>query len=192
MKRTILSLMLVLALAATLPAGASTFVAMDHGELVAASDAVVVGQVTDVRSFWNEDATAIVTEASLVVTETLAGQAPGVVVVRTFGGQVGAVRIEAHGFPTFQKGQRLALFLEGAGDVARVVGYQQGQYRVITRKSDGVEVAVPAVDQGAHLVHLDGRVAPAPRALTLDALRSSVSQADRPAADLRDSADLDE
>lgn len=189
MKRAVLSLMLVFALAAATPALASTFVAMDHTQLVDASDAVVVGQVTDVRSFWNDEATAIVTEASVVVTENLAGQAPGVVVVRTFGGQVGAVRIEAHGFPTFEKGQKLVLFLEDSNTVARVVGYQQGQYRVVTRKSDGVEVAIPALDGGAHLVHLDGTVAPKPRAVTLDALRTTVREAATPDA-LNDIVDL--
>jgi hypothetical protein len=174
MKRAVLFATLVALVATALPAAASTFLAMDQRAMVRASDAVVMGEVTEVRSFWNDEATAIVTEAFVKVNETFAGNAPGVVVVRTFGGQVGAVYIEAHGFPTFHKGQNLVLFLEGAGDVARVVGYQQGQYRVVTRKSDGARVAVPTVDSGAALIHADGRPAGKPRAVELDTLRSQV------------------
>ena len=174
MKRAVLFATLVALVAAALPAAASTFLAMDQRALVRASDAVVRGQVTDVRSFWNEEATAIITEASVKVDETFAGTAPGVVVVRTFGGQVGPVYIEAHGFPTFRKGQHLVLYLAGAGDVAEVVGYQQGQYRIVTRKSDGAKVAVPTVDSGASLIHADGRAAARPRAVALDTLRAEV------------------
>lgn len=182
MKKLILSLALAALVVAALPATASTFVAMDRAEMARTSDAVVVGEVTAVHSSWNEDATAIITEAFVKVDETIAGQAPGVVIVRTFGGQVGAVMIEAHGFPKFAEGQRVVLFLEGADNVARVVGYQQGQYRVIRRHSDGVEVAVPTVDHGANLLHRDGTPAAAPRALTMNALRDEVRDV---AADIR-------
>ena len=176
MKKLILSLALAALVVAALPATASTFVAMDRAEMARTSDAVVVGEVTAVHSSWNEDATAIITEAFVKVDETIAGQAPGVVIVRTFGGQVGAVMIEAHGFPTFDEGERVVLFLEGAEGVARVVGYQQGQYRII-RRSDNVEVAMPTVDHGASLLHRDGSPAAAPMAVTLDALRSEVRNA---------------
>ena len=182
MKKAILVLALAALLASALPAAASTFLAVDRPDLVRQSDAVVVGEVTSVHSSWNAEATAIVTEAFVKVDETLAGDAPGVVVVRTFGGQVGAVMIEAHGFPKFAEGQRVVLFLEGADNVARVVGYQQGQYRVIRRHSDGVEVAVPTVDHGANLLHRDGTPAAAPRALTMNALRDEVRDV---AADIR-------
>ena len=176
MKKAILVLALAALLASALPAAASTFLAVDRPDLVRQSDAVVVGEVTSVHSSWNAEATAIVTEAFVKVDETLAGDAPGVVVVRTFGGQVGAVMIEAHGFPTFDEGERVVLFLEGAEGVARVVGYQQGQYRII-RRSDNVEVAMPTVDHGASLLHRDGSPAAAPMAVTLDALRSEVRNA---------------
>jgi hypothetical protein len=177
MKRILgVGLVALLAVAA-LPVGASTFLAMDQEDLVKASDAVVVGQVVDVRSFWNEEATAIVTEAHVVVDNVVVGDAPGVVVVRTFGGQVGSIRIEAHGFPTFELGQRALLFLENDGEVARVTGYQQGQYRIVTRKSDGVDVAVPALEGGAVLATLDGRSVAPPRAQALDDLVRGIEAA---------------
>jgi len=176
MKKLILSLALAALVVAALPATASTFLAMDRAEMARTSDAVVVGEVTSVHSSWNAEATAIITEAFVRVEETMSGDAPGVVVVRTFGGQVGAVMIEAHGFPKFAEGQRVVLFLEGAQNVARVVGYQQGQYRIV-RRADDVEVAMPTVDHGANLLHRDGTAAAAPRAITLDILRSEVRNA---------------
>jgi hypothetical protein len=186
MKRLLVVLVLAAAAMAALPASASTFLAMDQGELVASSQAVVVGEVLQVRAFWNDDATAIVSEAQVRVDETLVGEAPSIVTVRTFGGTVGRLRIEALGFPTFHTGERLVLYLGNVEGTAEVVGYQQGEYRVAVR--NGVEMAVPAVDHGAHLVHLDGRAAPRPRALALSTLNDQIRQAaeQRPAAELRD------
>lgn len=174
MKRALAVCLLGLIAAVAVPASASIFVAMDQAELVAASQAVVVGKVLDVRSFWNDDATAIVTEAVVRVDETVAGEAPRFVTVRTFGGTVGTLRIEAHGFPTFAEGQRMLLFLDGVGATAEVVGYQQGQFRIVTRTSDGMDIAVPAVDGGATLVRMDGARVERPRAMPLSALVESI------------------
>ena len=185
MKRLLVVLVLVAAAVSALPASASTFLAMGQEELVASSQAVVVGEVLQVRAFWNDDATAIVSEAQVRVDETLFGEAPSIVTVRTFGGTVGRLRIEALGFPTFHTGERLVLYLEDLEGPARVVGYQQGEYRVTVR-NDGVEMAVPAVDHGAHLVHLDGRAAARPRALPLSDLKTQILQAaERPNAGVR-------
>ena len=177
MKRALAVCLFALIVAAAVPASASIFVAMDRAELVAASQAVVVGQVVGARSFWNEDATAILTEAVVRVDETVAGESPRFVTVRTFGGTVGSLRIEAHGFPTFREGQRMVLFLDGVGAIAEVVGYQQGQYRIVTRASDGIDVAVPSVDGGATLVRMDGSRAERPRAMALSALVESIRTA---------------
>ena len=174
MKRALAVCLFALIAAAAVPASASIFVAMDQAELVAASQAVVVGRVLEVRSFWNDEATAILTEAVVQVDQTVAGEAPGIVTVRTFGGTVGSLRIEAHGFPTFTEGQRMLLFLDGVGSTAEVVGYQQGQFRIVTRVSDGLDVAVPAVDGGATLVRMDGGRVERPRALPLSALVESI------------------
>lgn len=175
MKRLLVVLVLAAAAVSALPASASTFLAMDQRELVAASQAVVVGEVLGVRAFWNDDATAIVSEAQVRVDEVLSGDAPTIVTVRTFGGTVGRLRIEAHGFPTFHTGERLVLYLDGVDGAASVVGYQLGEYRLVVRQ--GVEIAVPAVDSGAHFVHLDGRAAARPRALPLSQLKDQIRQA---------------
>jgi len=175
MKRTLLFLVLA-ALLASVPVSASTFAAMSDEELVAGSQAVIVGEIDQVHSFWNEDGTAILSEAVVHVDRVLAGSAPSLVTVRTFGGAVGDFRIEADGFPTFQAGNRTLLFLAASTDgTFRVTGYQLGQYRVRPDAS-GVPTAYPAMEHGVRLMFKDGTAAPAPKALPLEALANRIRQ----------------
>jgi len=163
------------------PASGSTFLHMSRAELAAKASAVVVGDVLSVESFWTKDGRVIVTEAMVEVEDAILGEAPSVVVVRTFGGTVNGYTVEAHGFPTFEKGQRLLLFLEqdnAEPDAARVLGYQEGMYRVALDKA-GREVAHPTVDAGARLLTADGKVAPLPRPILLDDLRGEVRELGR-------------
>jgi hypothetical protein len=153
---------------------ASTFLAMSQAELVKASDAVVKGTVKEVRSFWEETGRVIVTEAVIEVEEALVGRPEAQVVVRTWGGTVDGYTVEAHGFPKFQADQRVLLFLEPAnGSWAKVAGYQQGHFRVVMDRS-GFELAVPTVDDGAHLLSADGRPAPVAKTVSFETLKSSI------------------
>jgi hypothetical protein len=178
MKRSVW-IALALTLAAVVPVGASTFLALSPEELVAQSDAVIQGQVLKVSSFWTPSGRLIVTEAMVQVEETVAGRAPAVVVLRTAGGTVGGYTVKAHGFPSFGVGDRVLLFVDGAEGTAQVTGYQQGQYR-IARDKAGVEVAVPALGEGVRLLHRDGTPAAAPKAVRLDIFKAQIrDQAER-------------
>jgi hypothetical protein len=183
MKRAVWILILTLG-PAVFPAAASTFLALSQKELVEQADAVVAGRIVERQSFWNEEHTAILTEAVLQVEDVIVGSAPAYVNLRTFGGQVDDYRIVAHGFPTFQLGERLVLFLEPEKDGAqRVLGYQQGQFRI--RGEQGKEMAVPAIDLGARLLRPDGSEAPAPQPMPLaqfkQQLRETAGRVGRPA-----------
>lgn len=176
--------LLAVAMVAALPAAASTFLALSREELVRDAEAVVVGRIVEVSSFWNAERTAIVTEATLEVTDTVVGAAPTYLTLRTFGGRVGNYTIEAHGFPRFVLGERALLFLEPEQDGAhKVLGYLQGQYRIRTRQ--GQAIAEPLLDSGARILRRDGSEAPAPRALPLgqlkDQLRDIAGRVGRPA-----------
>ncbi len=172
MKRLV-SIGVLLLLAATLPVGASTFLRMKPGELVNASAAVVQGQVLKVESFWDRAGRVIVTEAQVQVEEKILGEAPSVVVVRTWGGTVNGYTVEAHGFPKFQPNERVLLYLEPERDGAsRVTGYQQGHFRIVRDKA-GVEYAVPTVDE-AHIVTPDGRAGAPAKTVRLDVLKASI------------------
>jgi uncharacterized lipoprotein YajG len=156
------------------PATASTFVAMDTAELVAASESVVQGEVVEVYSFWNREGNAVLTEARVLVNEVVAGQAPSEVVVRTFGGRVGDYVLEAHGFPTFHEGQKVLLFLQRAADQSlRVTGYRLGEYRLVPGKN-GETIAHPTLEQGVKLLRADGTPAPRPAALSVETLKNQV------------------
>jgi hypothetical protein len=163
-----------MALVAGIPAGASTFLAMSQRELVRDSAAVVDGEVLQVHSFWDPAGRIMITEAIVRVTDTIVGDAGSVVIVRTFGGTVEGYTVKAEGFPTFNRGERLLLFLEPERDGAhRITGYQQGQYRV-TRNKEGVDVAIPTFEAAAALLTRDGRQAQRPRALPLATLKSQI------------------
>lgn len=175
MKRCVLGIVCALALVA-LPAGASTFLAVSLDELVSRADAVVEGRVIEAHSFWNAERTAILTEAVLEVDDSIVGTAPTYVNLRTFGGRVGDYWIVAHGFPTFAVGDRLVLILEPEREGAhRVLGYQQGQYRV--REERGGVLAVPAADEGARYVQKNGAPAPERKALPLADLKRELREA---------------
>lgn len=172
MKRLVSFGFLVLAL--SVPLCASTFLRLSQGELVRDSAAVVQGQVLKVSSFWDPTGRAIMSEALVRVEEKVFGEAPSVVVVRTFGGTVNGYTVEAHGFPKFRANERLLLFLEAEKDGAsRVAGYQQGQFRIVRDKA-GVEHAVSTVDEGAHFITRDGHAAAPAKAIRLDVLKDSI------------------
>ena len=172
----VLSLLFVLA---TLPLGASTFVAMDHAALIANSEAVVQGTVLKVNSFWDPSGRMVMTEALVRVEDTILGQAPSIVRVQTFGGNVDGFIVEAAGFPEFKAGDRMVLFLSPEKDaVARVAGYQFGQFH-IRRDKTGVEFAVPALDASVNVVTKDGRPFARPQAVRLDTFKDQVRETAR-------------
>jgi len=174
MKRLVSIGVLLLVVAVAIPVGASTFLRMSPREMIQGSSAVVQGEVLKVSSFWDRSGRIIVTEALVQVEEKILGDAPSVVVVRTFGGTVNGYTVEAIGFPKFRAKERLVLYLEAEKDGAsRVTGYQQGQYRII-RDQAGVEYAMPTVDDGASIITRDGRPGPLPKAIRLDLLKESI------------------
>jgi hypothetical protein len=175
---------LTAALFAASPALASTFLFLSPEELMAEAESVVEGEIVEAHSYWNPERTAILTDAVLVVHDNVVGVAEQLVDLRTFGGRVGDYKIVAHGFPTFEIGDRLLLFLRpGQDGVHAVAGYLQGQLRV--RPGPGGEpVAEPMLDAGARYVTKDGRTAPAPRARPLaevkEQLRTLAAREGRP------------
>ena len=172
--RRLVILSLLLVLVAGIPAGASTFREMDQRELVQKSAAVVDGEVLQVHSFWDPKGRMMITEAIVRVSDSVVGNIGSAIVVRTFGGTVEGYTVEAHGFPTFKRGDRYLLYLESEKAGAhRVTGYQLGQYRIV-RDKNGAEVAVPTFDGDARLVTRNGRQAERPRALALDALKNQI------------------
>jgi hypothetical protein len=157
------------------PVGASTFVAMTAEELIEEADAVVQGRVIGLESKWDEQGRIIVTEAIVQVGETIAGVAPSQIVVRTPGGKVADLRVDAIGFPQLAEGEEVILFVkEYPGiQVSRIVGHQQGHFEVVTRL-DGVTLAVPRMEEGVSFLTPSGKPLPAPRSTELGAFKGRV------------------
>ena len=177
MKR--LSIAVLLCALAALPIGASTFLALNEQQLLADSAAVIQGQVLKVSSFWDPSGRVVMTEALVRVENSIVGEAPSVVRVLTFGGKVDNFVVEAEGFPKFNVGERLVLFLEPERDgAARVAGYQQGQYRVVRDKA-GVDFVVPTLDLGANMVTKDGRPYARPQTQRLETFTERIRETAR-------------
>ncbi|HBL28297.1 MAG TPA: hypothetical protein DD490_15790 [Acidobacteria bacterium] len=105
--------MAVLALAASLaaPADATTLRRMGVEELVAANQAIVVGQVSDVRSYWNKDRSFILTDVRIAVNDVLKGNVGDEVTVTLMGGRVGEVTTLILGGAELLPGKSYLLFL---------------------------------------------------------------------------------
>jgi hypothetical protein len=155
MKRYLVGLVALLMM--TVPASASTFISMDLDQLIAESEMVVVARVVKTSYGWSERGGLIVGRNILAVQETLKGQAPAKLAVRTFGGEVGGFRVEAHGMPQLTKGEKVILFLardEHTGTL-QIVGYQQGHYREVELDS-GQLLAVSQAEEGLNIVDRRG------------------------------------
>jgi hypothetical protein len=145
------------------PVAASTFVHVSPQELTAQADAVIRGRVMEVHSYWNASATMIFTEALVRVDQTLVGEAPRYVTLRTFGGTVGSYTVEASGFPEFRQNESLVAFIKAGEDgTHEILGYREGQYRVM-RSRTGEILAVSMVEGNARYLSADGRVAAEPQ-----------------------------
>lgn len=174
MKRQVTLLVVALLLIAV-PATASTFVGMSQTELVAKADAVVIARVVTQTPAWTDSGRVIYTDNVLVIEETILGKATGNITVRTFGGQIGDFKVEAHGFPQMQSDEHVLLFLHNDAKVGakRVLGYQQGHFSIVERL-DGVVLAVPQIEEGATLLNKNGRPMAEPVSVPLGQFKAQI------------------
>jgi hypothetical protein len=92
---------------------------------------VVSGQVTGVRSYWNDTRTKIFTETRVAVDRSYKGGAGGTVSVVQLGGVVGNVQMKVEGALAWSPGEEVLLFLEPFnGDRFMVYGLSQGKYEI--------------------------------------------------------------
>lgn len=184
-RRSVVALLAALCLMAV-PATASTFLHKPTKELVFEADALIQGRVVEMSSFWTDSGRLIATDVQVAIDDTVFGKASGTVRVRTFGGTVGDITVEAHGFPRFEMGEHVLLYVKADPEdgVFRVHGYQEGQFRVVTRL-DGVTLAVPQIDEGARLLTRDGKMAPEPRSIELGQFKNQVKELAARVRDIR-------
>lgn len=118
------------------PAGASTFVRAGVADLVAANDAVVVGEVLGTRSYWNQAGTFILTDVRVAVSDVLKGAVGAREITVTLpGGKVGDLAAIIVGGANLVPGGWYVLFLDrvdllGARGVLTVHHHGQGAFDV--------------------------------------------------------------
>jgi hypothetical protein len=138
-----LSLLLLVLLASSV-ALATTVVRMELKALVAESDAIVVGTVSDVDAKVHEDG-RVYTHVRVTVDEVLQGEETEEVTIVHIGGRTEKLATVVHGMPEFSTKERALLFLEKPEGVKHfvVTGLSQGKF-TLTEAEDGTVTLRPA------------------------------------------------
>jgi hypothetical protein len=114
-----------------LVSAATTIVPADFAEMVAGSQTIVHGRVTDVRAQATAGRRSIESLVTIAVLDAIKGTASGQVVFRVPGGRIGRYRRVTVGAPEFAPGDEVVLFLSGrAPAMPMPFGLNQGVYRV--------------------------------------------------------------
>jgi hypothetical protein len=109
-------------------------VEMDVGQLTAESNRIIIGDVVDITSFWNQDHTLIKSRIVVEVDNYLYGRGGGMEIMEMSGGTVGDLSLQVSVLPTFEIDDHVLLFL-GQSEIG-LVGSFQGAYL-----TDGHQIA---------------------------------------------------
>ena len=88
---------------------------------------IVVGRVTNSRTYWSSNRKLIFTSYTLQVDESIKGQAARSVEITTIGGKIGDVELHVSGMPSFQSGESAVVFLEQSAGYQTVRRFGPGQ-----------------------------------------------------------------
>ncbi len=138
------SLALLLLIVPTLHA--TVIIPAEFREIVAGSQVIVHGQVTDVRSGWatTSERRQVESIVTLEVTSYLKGGPGETVTFRVPGGTIGSYRTTMIGAPEFRPGDEVVVFLRANGpSIPQVFGLSQGVFRVRFDPRTGQRLVVP-------------------------------------------------
>jgi hypothetical protein len=99
-------------------------------DLVKKAHRIVIGKVSNSRTYWSADRKLILTNYTIQVDENIKGQTASIVEVTTVGGKIGDVALYVSGMPSFEKGENAVVFVEQSGRYQTVVGLEQGKFTV--------------------------------------------------------------
>lgn len=156
-RRSLLCGGLALALAASVvaPSSATTLIRQSLDRLVSANRTIVVGEVLEAHSYWNDTGTFILTDVRVRATEVLKGDAKDTdLTVTIMGGTVGDLTTLILGGAELIPGKPYVLFLDegdlpGVQDVRTVAYHSQGVFEVVKAR-DGVRAISQAVRHPMH------------------------------------------
>lgn len=117
---------------------ATTFRSLSLGDLTAGAEAVVRVRCLASESRW--EGGEIWTFTQFETAESLKGNVPRLLTVRTLGGRVGHVQSIVEGAPAFHAGEEVYLFLVSQRpDSFSVLGWAQGTFRIRSEPDSGRE-----------------------------------------------------
>lgn len=106
------ALALSIAASVAAPAGATTLIRQSLEDLVENNGTIVLGEVVDVRSYWNEEKSFILTDVRIALQEVLKGWVKGQELTITIpGGAVDGLTARFDGAPELIPGRSYMLFL---------------------------------------------------------------------------------
>ncbi len=110
---------------------ATTVERLDLDDLVRKAGSIVVGKVTNSRTYWSAGGKIILTTYTVEVEENLKGRPARSVELTTIGGRIGNVELHVSGMPSFEKEEKAVVFVENTGAYQTVVGLGQGKFTVV-------------------------------------------------------------
>ena len=127
---------IAIAAAVAAPATATTLIRAGLEELTSANGTVVVGEVLDAHSYWNQDRSLILTDVRVAVLETLKGKGEQELTVTIMGGQIGDQTIQVIAGAELIPEKSYVLFLNqqdlpGAPGVTTVRDHGQGVFELL-------------------------------------------------------------
>lgn len=135
------ALAMVMAAGVAAPSSASTLIRQSLNGLVAGNPTIVVGEVLDAHSYWNDEGTFILTDVRLKATDVLKGDTRDTeFTVTLMGGTIGDLTTLIVGGAELLPGKSYVVFL-GDGDLPGVRGV-----RTVRDHSQGVFEVVKARD----------------------------------------------
>ncbi len=140
------TLVVCLVAAGSVPARGSSVLPMNLQEAAGQASRVVVGRIQSITSYRDAQAGLIKSRIDVAETRSLSGAGLGTVTFEMAGGSVGDLRQWIAGFPDFQVGDHVVLFLAGetATPFGPTVGLWQGVF-FVERDGAGVETVVDHV-----------------------------------------------
>ncbi|MFN0157501.1 MAG: hypothetical protein ACKVRP_05430 [Bacteroidota bacterium] len=94
------------------------------------ADAIIVGKVISSRSYWSTDNTIILTDHSVVSTNTLRGHAPNMLTITTEGGEIGSIGLKVSHELTLHRNASYVLFLTSRSGRLSVMNGTAGCHKV--------------------------------------------------------------
>ena len=178
--------LLPLAMWIAAPLGATTLIRAGLDKLVASNERVVLGEVVDAVSYWNQDKTFILTDVRIAPVETIKGKAEGELTVTLLGGTVGDLTTLIVGGAELIPGRSYLLFLNpenlpGAKSALTIPDHCQGAFEVTANKAGELRAVSqsnqhPLMPDPSGFVNAPGGVEGLPLDDLLESLRDTVER----------------